>query len=56
MAKSKKQKGKNYEGKLFNIFIPVSIIGMAVLTAIVVVINPFNIVKIMKNNYPELKI
>ncbi len=55
MAKSK-QKGKKYKDELAKIFIPVSIVGVAALATIVVVINPFNIVKILKNNYPNLKI
>lgn|GEM_PF-6618449 len=50
------QAGKTNKRKLAKLLIPVNVVGVAALAALIVIINPFNIVKILKNNYPNLHI
>ncbi|MEG0979715.1 MAG: hypothetical protein RR911_03705 [Oscillospiraceae bacterium] len=53
MAKSNK-KSKSENGIKAKLLIPFSAAGIAAVAALVVIINPFNILKILKNNYPNL--
>lgn len=53
MAKSKKS-GKAKKGFLSKLMFPITLSGIAALVGLIVIINPFNIVKILKNNYPDL--
>lgn len=53
MAKTKK-KGNAKKKRASKLFVPLVLAIVAAVSALVVIINPFNIVKIIKNNYPNL--
>lgn len=50
MAKEAKNKKKSLASKLV---MPFGVLLGLVVTALVIIINPFNIPKIIKNNYPK---